>query len=91
MTAAAGVYRLINRSSHSLLYIGESEDVATRLATHHRSGKFAPFDALVSVCVDGEFLYPWHRHEVESDLLGSYFFEHRVAPRLQYGQQSTQF
>ncbi len=76
----AGVYRLFNASE--LVYLGESEDLRSRLMSHRM--RFNDSVTGASWCVLKDAL-SHHLKERETDLIGAYFMCCRRPPRYQYG------
>jgi hypothetical protein len=78
-----GVYRLIDRRSGELLYIGESSDLRGRLQTHTASDWDSHLVAC-SYCLLPMALKKAQRLEVENDLIGAYFHQQQASPIFQF-------
>jgi len=78
-----GVYRIWYEGDNSpLAYIGESSNISTRLYNHEQ--KFGG-DALFSYAKQSDLNVSHKRKEIETDLLGAYYFEVGEAPLAQFG------
>lgn len=75
----AGVYRIANTTG--LVYLGESNRLSSRLASHAKDGRFKSCSVSFSLM---EGALPWHLKERETDLIGAYFLETNQAPMYQY-------
>lgn len=80
--AGAGLYR-ISDGQITLLYIGESLTLASRLRSHARRarGTGTPWVSVVDV---GSSLAKYQLHELECDLIAGYFDETGFPPAMQF-------
>ena len=79
----AGVYKLLDCDTNTLLYIGQSSSLRGRLNSHVRSN-WAPYAPCFAYHVLPETILTYQRHELESDLLGAYYGQTQCAPVFQY-------
>ena len=79
------VYRLINANSGAVVYLGESEKLANRLQAHAMKN-WRGLPLLFSFADELNLSEPHLRHEIEVDLIGAYFEEHKCVPMFQYGK-----
>lgn len=78
-----GVYKLLDRDTKTLLYIGQSRSLRARLISHVRAN-WAPYTPCVSYFELPEATLTYQRHELESDLLGAYYGQTKRVPLYQY-------
>jgi hypothetical protein len=76
----AGVYRLVSPEG-MVFYIGESADLSKRLKAHARRHEE---EALLASWHEVPVAVKHQLHELESDLIGAFFWEYRHPPVLQY-------
>ncbi len=78
-----GLYKILDESTHELLYVGETQDLRSRLRSH-AARKWGDFQPLVSFHALPDDVLVHQRHELESDLLGAYYETFRRPPVFQY-------
>jgi hypothetical protein len=78
-----GVYKILDRNTGKLLYIGESSKLQNRLAAHARK-TWKPFIPVVGIHLLDGAIPVVQRHEIETDLLGAYFASCKTPPLFQY-------
>lgn len=84
----AGFYRLASNDGDRLFYIGESESLKKRLVSH--AAGLSSLNLMFSVTTLETARVKCQRLEIESDLIGSYFSEHRIAPDFQFRSELPQ-
>ena len=78
-----GQYKLLDKNSNSLLYVGESRSLRARLISHVRAS-WMPYEPYFSFSTLPNATLAYQRHELESDLLGAYYRQTRRVPVFQY-------
>jgi hypothetical protein len=81
--SASGVYRLLTQDLSEIVYIGESDNLRSRLASHCRASVRA-WPIMFAFARTPDALAKCQRLEIENDLIGAYFEERRSAPRWQF-------
>lgn len=81
--SVGGVYRIINHEENTVIYIGESKNLASRLFTHSRSS-WSISNPCFSFALPEGMDVAHRRHEIEADLIGAYYYQHGYAPIHQY-------
>ena len=76
---APGVYRLM--SGNQVVYLGESKELWSRLTTHAATYRG---HAMTASWVTMPSALPPHLKERETDLIGGFYKQMKVPPRLQY-------
>jgi hypothetical protein len=80
-----GLYKILDRGTHRLLYVGETKSLRDRLRAH-AAKPWGDYEPVVSYhLLDGEIL-DHQRREMETDLIGSYYDAFRKPPVFQYGE-----
>lgn len=80
----AGIYRILDTKSKDVIYIGETKNLASRIRTHEKANWGQ--NPVSFSFVDNLILNEAHlRHEIEIDLIGAFFEEHKRVPLFQYG------
>jgi len=79
----SGIYKLWDQYTKQLLYIGESSNLQSRLRSHSRKN-WGPFLVQTAFYASEQGMLPHQRHEVESDLLGSFYYTEKSTPVFQY-------
>jgi hypothetical protein len=79
-----GAYKIIDMDQNEIIYIGESENLKNRLSTHAKKSwsGIRVFFSYVEFTSD---TLPHQRHEIENDLIGSFYALRGVVPRFQLG------
>ncbi|WP_420799492.1 GIY-YIG nuclease family protein [Ktedonobacter robiniae] len=77
-----GVYKIFDSDISSLLYIGETANLRSRLTTHAKKN-WQCQQPLFSFVTLPEGTPSYQRHEVENDLLGGYYAQFQTMPRFQ--------
>lgn len=80
---AGGVYRIIDLEKNSIIYIGESKTLQSRLSTHCKAPWSTPspyFSFAQPKGMDASH----RRHEIEVDLIGAFYFKNQSSPKEQY-------
>jgi excinuclease UvrABC nuclease subunit len=81
--AGAGLYLLSDAGSQEVVYIGQSADVANRLAGHSRK-TWEGRTLMFSYQIIGQSVVLHNLKELENDLIGNYFENFRKAPEFQF-------
>ncbi len=76
---SAGVYRIAD--STGIVYLGESNQLSSRLASHAKDARFRSCSVSFSLIKSA---LPWHLKERETDLIGAFFLETNQSPMFQY-------
>jgi hypothetical protein len=85
LPADPGVYKLVDLANHALLYVGETDNLRSRLNQHKR--KF--LDTVFSyVTLSSEMLH-YERLEIENDLIGYYYYMTGKSPICQFGKEKS--
>lgn len=79
------VYRLHDATSLAVIYIGETQNLTHRLKSHALKN-WGDIAVCFSFVDELDLTEPHLRHEIEVDLIGSYFEEHGRVPTFQYGK-----
>ena len=84
LPGAPGVYKILGASRERVLYIGETTDLRRRIRRHARRdwGETSP---LISTCALSGDHPAYQRRELETDLLGGYYYLAGEPPACQYG------
>src|SRR5262245_36106971 len=83
ITTGPGIYKLIDSTTNSVIYVGESGNLRSRLSQH--SGRLlASGDVAFSTVHNEGLTASYQRHELENDLLGDFYSQYRTARRLQF-------
>jgi len=78
-----GLYRLRSQGSNDLLYIGETNSLASRLRTHEK--KSTSLEQLeVSYSIQPMTISKCGLHELENDLIAGYYDVRKTLPSLQF-------
>ena len=77
-----GLYRIVEDSQVS--YVGESKNLRARLRSHVRTWQ-SP--AICSWVVTPHATEAYQRHELENDLIGSFYCQHGHSPRRQFNSK----
>jgi hypothetical protein len=78
-----GLYRLRSHGSNDLLYIGETNSLASRLRTHaKKSTSLEPLE--VSYSIQPMTISKCGLHELENDLIAGYYDVRKTLPSLQF-------
>ena len=78
-----GLYKILDGNTGTLLYIGESHQLAKRLKTHSRKN-WEPYLPVMSYHSLPEGTLPHQRREWEVDLIGAYYAAFKQPPVFQY-------
>jgi hypothetical protein len=85
LPADPGVYKLVDLANHALLYVGETDNLRSRLNQHKR--KF--LDTVFSyVTLSSEMLH-YERLEIENDLIGYHYYITGKSPSCQFGKERS--
>jgi hypothetical protein len=76
-----GLYRIIQHDQ--VVYVGESKDLKARLLTHARTWDSG---VICSWVVTPQASHAYQRHELENDLIGSFYTNNGRCPEHQFGQ-----
>ena len=79
---APGIYKLLTPEAQEVLYIGETRNLRNRLRVH--ASVDWGCEAVCSWVALPDARHPYQRHEMENDLIGSYYGQTRTAPRFQF-------
>ena len=84
LPADAALYCIIDPDSGEVLYIGQSTSLRARASSHSRRdwSTSAPY---IRFCLLPSKVSPQHLLELESDLLGAFFYQVGHPPAFQYG------
>lgn len=80
---AGGVYRIIDLDNNTIIYIGESKTLRSRLSSHCKAPRSTPspyFSFAQPKGMDASH----RRHEIEVDLIGAFYFKNQSSPKEQY-------
>lgn len=77
-----GVYKIVDREMEELLYIGESQNLGSRLASHAIKDWGCPM-TLFSYVELPDDTPTYQRHEIENDLLGGFYAQMKGIPKFQ--------
>lgn len=80
--ARPGVYKIFDPDTRELLYVGETKDLKSRLTTHVKKNWQCRIP-LYSFAELSENTPVYQRHEVENDLLGSFYAQSQTMPKFQ--------
>jgi hypothetical protein len=80
-----GLYRIIQNGQ--VVYVGESKDLKARLRTHARAWDS---NANCYWVMTPHASHAYQRHELENDLIGSFFRERGTSPELQFRKSPPQ-
>ncbi len=82
MPKAGGVYKIFDLETKELLYVGESQNLKSRLTTHARK-IWQHSDPLFSFVELPHGTLAYQRHEIENDLLGGFYAYSQTMPKFQ--------
>ncbi|RZQ25337.1 hypothetical protein D8T36_13795 [Vibrio vulnificus] len=82
---AGGVYRIIDLDNNTIIYIGESKTLRSRLSTHCNAS-WSTSSPYFSFAQPKGIEVAHRRHEIEVDLIGARSYEQQKAPCDQYGK-----
>ena len=83
ITHQGGVYKIWDDHTKQLLYVGESGDLQSRLLNHSRKN-WGASPVTAAYYASEEEIFAYQRHEIESDLLGAFYFSEKRTPLFQY-------
>lgn len=78
-----GVYKIFSPESRELLYIGQSANLQYRLSGHARKD-WQTEDACFSFHQTAKDVLSHQLHEIENDLIASFFGKHQTVPKFQF-------
>ena len=78
-----GLYKILDLQTDQLLYVGETQNLRSRMNAHRRRFRRFP-EARYAYTVVDERLLPHQRRELETDLLGSHDTQFQKPPLFQY-------
>jgi len=81
--ASPGIWLLSDGATGEVLYIGQSMDIHDRLESQcrkDRNGRIVQF----SYHVPEKWVFPHNLREMETDLIGNFFEQHKKAPEFQF-------
>lgn len=77
------LYKILDSSSQTLLYVGETRNLRNRVRSHSRSD-WGDYDPVLAFHLLPEDTKDYQRREMETDLLGGYFAMCGTPPVFQY-------
>lgn len=80
--ASPGVYKILDGGTNELLYVGETENLRKRLATHKKKD-WQCQDATFSLVTLNDNIQKYQLHEMENDLLGGFYVGSQTMPKFQ--------
>jgi excinuclease UvrABC nuclease subunit len=85
LPANPGVYKLVDLANQELLYVGETDNLRSRLNQHKRRFLEAAFSY---VTLSPEMLH-YERLELENDLIGYHYYMTGKSPISQFGREKN--
>ena len=83
LPANPGVYKLVDLGNQKLLYVGETDNLRSRLNQHKR--KF--LEAAFSYAKLSPEMFHYERLEIENDLIGYHYYMTGKSPTCQFGKE----
>jgi hypothetical protein len=80
-----GLYKILDLDRAELLYVGQTKQLQNRLRAHARRD-WNPYTAVASYSALPGATLDHQLHELESDLLGAYYWTTHKPPLFQYGR-----
>lgn len=80
---AGGIYRIIDLDNNTIIYLGESKTLRSRLSTHCKA-PWSTTKPYFSFAQPKGMAASHRRHELEVDLIGAFYCKYKRPPLEQY-------